>query len=193
MNFRNPQQLGDWLSENKIDTSQWGIGTAKSIANLWHEVMSGDSELSHEPLVRKVQVATLHVYQNVSQKDPYQQDGPSKNRQLIEAVQTFDDGRKRARNRPPSEKIKRGETAQAAALRCLHEEVGCTQENILSAPRLLQTETIHRDSPSYPTLASEFTIHTLEVNVIGLPSDNFSTTNLADDDPVCLIEWCWRV
>lgn len=178
MNFQSPQLLGDWLHNNAIDTSQWGSGTTKSIANLWQELASGDSKLTPEPPLRKVQVATLFVFQN--------------QRQLIEAVQTFDDGRTRLRNRPPSEKMKRGESAESAALRCLREEVGCTSKNILTPPRLLKTETIRRDSPSYPSLASEFTIHTLEVGVIGLPSEDFSTQNQAVDDPIRVISWCWR-
>lgn len=177
MNFQSPQQLEEWLSNHKIDTSHWGSGTAKRVTDLWHELASGDSELLQEPPLRKVQVVTLHVYQN--------------DRQLIEAVQTFHDGRKRVRNRPPSEKIKRGETAKAAALRCLQEEVGCTTKNILSPPHLLKTESTHSDSPSYPTLPSQFTVTLVSVHVIGLPTDDFSTENRAENDPVRSTEWCW--
>lgn len=179
MNFQSPQQLEEWLNQHKIDTSQWGKGTTKRITDLWHELACGDSELTPEPPLRKVQVVTLHVYQD--------------DRQLIEVVQTFHDGRKRVRNRPPSEKMKRGESAKAAALRCLEEEVGCTQKNILSPPQLLKTESSHIDSPSYPTLPSQFTVSTCSVHVVGLPTNNFSTENRADNDPVRLTEWCWSM
>lgn len=178
MNFQSPQHLGDWLRNNDIDTSLWGRGSAKSVADLWQELVSGDCEIALHPLLRKVQVATLYILQN--------------DHQLIESVQTFADGRKRFRNRPPSEKMKKGETAETAVYRCLQEEIGCTPENIRSDPHLLKTEIILRESPSYPSLASEFTIHTFEVWVVDLPSGSFTTENQAEDDPVRTIGWCWR-
>lgn len=178
MNFEDPQQLKEWLHRRAIDTSQWGCGAAKTVTNLWQELVTGDSELQLDPPLRKVRVVSVLVYQN--------------DQQLIEAIQTFDDGRTRHPNRAPSEKMKPGETPEAAALRCLYEEASCTIDNVLTPPQLIKVETIYRDSPSYPTLQSEFVFHTLELSVQGLPTADFVTTNLATDDPIRAIHWSWR-
>lgn len=177
MAFENPRQLTNWLAQQKIDTTQWGQGTAKSIDDLWHELNGGDSQLDESPLLRRVNVVTLLAYQN--------------DWQLIEAVQTFADGRQRFPNRAPSEKVMLGESPSSAAVRCLQEEVGATRRNLLSPPSHLKTEQVRSTSPSYPTLPTEFTFYTFRVELTGLPNHNFVTHNQATNDPVRSIRWTW--
>lgn len=177
MRFSDPQQLAVWLTHHDVDIAQWGQGTAKSVVDLWNELVCGDSRLDDNPLLRRVSVATLLAYQ----------DGW----QLIEATQTFEDGRQRCRNRAPSEKMMLNESPQSAAIRCLQEEVGATSNNILSPPTLVKTETVRSDSPSYPTLLTEFTFYTLRVELQGLPTIDFVTHNQATNDPVKSIGWTW--
>lgn len=177
MEFLTPHHLDDWLRSQSINTSQWGTGIAKSTDDLWHEIVVGESLLQFDPLLRIVQVASVLVTQG--------------GRQLIESVQIFRDGRKRYPQRLPSEKMKPNETPEAAAIRCLHEEVAWPRLMLLSQPQLINTQTRLADSPSYPGLTSEFTLHTVKVEVQGLPRSDFVTINQASQDPVASFHWRW--
>ncbi|MEM7131795.1 MAG: NUDIX domain-containing protein [Chloroflexota bacterium] len=190
MNISGPDQLADWLNNNGIDTSHWGIGNAKSLNDLWHEILVGESHFQSHSLLRRVEVSSVRIIQRVVySRDPSIE---SKDWQLIEAVQIFHDGRKRFPNRNPSEKMKRGETPEEAAWRCLYEEVGCTETDVINSPKLIHTEERRLESPSYPGLESLFTMHLLECRVQGLPEHEFQTVNQAGHDPVATIQWRWE-
>lgn len=178
MKFSSPEELAAWLQHHQIDTRHWGTGNAKSVADLWREVQAGESHFEDGHALRRVHVASLVVIQD--------------DKQLIEALQVFHDGRKRVSDRAPSEKLKLGETAQAAARRCLWEEIGCSEENVVSPPILIRTEEQLLDSPSYPGLTSRFKLHLVRCAVRGLPAEEFVTRNRAQDDPVASLHWRWE-
>ena len=102
--------LKSLLKSRRVDTSRWGKGNAKTVESLYAELASGEVELRDTPFRR---VLTGVVQLIIRQGDNV----------LIEAEQVFYDGRRRARNIPPAEKMLPGETYLDATRRCLFEEL----------------------------------------------------------------------
>jgi len=177
--FPTPDQLNSWLHAQQIDTSRWGEGEAKSVADLWQELQHGESTLQGDPALRRVRVAEVYVVRG----DQF----------LIERAQHFADGRIRSRNRPPSEKMHPNETSLAAAQRCLIEELAVDPTTISIASQQIAIRTIRKQSDSYPNLLSEYTFYTVYTQVDSLPSGSFVTPNAAhsDGDPVIAHQWDW--
>lgn len=177
--FKDAHSLVHWLHQHGIDSSTWGQGESKTAVNLWQEIEMGEANLQTTPLRRSLAVVELVVHQ----------DGLV----LLELAQEMADGRIRYRNRLPSEKLKPGETAVAAAWRCLWEEIGleAAQAQLLSPTP--QAKTVIRDSASYPGLQTEYTTYRLETAVEGLPQRPFWQDNAAyrQGDPVRRHRWGW--
>lgn len=178
--FSSEQALRMWLAEKGIDTSQWGKGAAKSVANLWQEIMNGDTRLQDKPPLRLVQVTEVVI-----------RDG---DKVLVEAEQEFGNGSRRQRNRLPSEKMRLDENVREAALRCLKEELGIDSESVtfLDAPPAKYK--LMKESPSYPGLPTQYTFYRLETAVTGLPTGDFWRDNaaFAHGDPIRRHKWRWR-
>jgi hypothetical protein len=178
--WSDPQELAEWLQMQKVDISQWGEGNAKAVADLWLELVQGESILELDPVRRRVEVVRVLIWQ----------DG----RLLLEIEQLLENGRSRHRHRPPSEKLKPGESYLSAARRCLHEELGLTDDQFhlhLDSHRRHETAEI---SPSYPHLLTGYTFHDIEVESDYLPSYAFWRNNIArtQGDPVQRHLWDWR-
>ncbi len=178
--FDGPDELAEWLEENGIDTAMWGIGPFKSIANLWDETRQGEVFFEADPPLRVVQVVQLLV----------QHDDTT----LFEVEQVFRNGKRRFRNQPPSEKIKRNENSIDAAYRCLNEELGIGRDQVDFMSMEHEREEIVTDSPSYPGLLTRFTMQKFRVRVSGLPEEEFWRENSAakEGDPVSRHLWAWR-
>lgn len=177
--FKYINELVIWLHDNHIDTSFWGEGNAKSVMQLWSEVSSGEVTLLENPPRRIVNVVQVII---------------RRERQvLLEVEQILENGNRRFRNQPPSEKIKPGENCQDAALRCLQEELSVHPESI-KLSRRCQTRTELQDSFSYPGLLTEYTFHMVDAVVSDLPEDAFWRSNkaLISGDPVKHHLWVWR-
>jgi ADP-ribose pyrophosphatase YjhB (NUDIX family) len=179
--FKDAEDLQAWLNERGIDTRSWGTRDNKLVVDLWNEIDKGDAELQDDPLLRLV-----NVVQVVIRKE---------NLVLLEAEQELGSGRRRYRNRPPSEKMRRGESVVDAALRCLEEELRVdTHLATLDESTCTQVSQVI-DSPSYPGLSTRYTFHTIEATVKGLPTADFWRENSAFDqhgDPVKRHRWVWR-
>ena len=91
--FTSSQQLVLWLGEQGIDLERWGEGEAKSVADLWLEILNGETTLHESPPRRQVQVVELLIVRG--------------EQALIEAMQELANGERRYRNHLPAEKIKR--------------------------------------------------------------------------------------
>lgn len=172
--------LEEWLVDSQIDITFWGEGNAKSVTNLWEEYSSGEIQFMDNPPRRGVHVVQIFI---------------CRERQiLIEAEQELENGRRRFRNQPPSEKIKPGETHLQAATRCLQEELGLTQNTFVFLPDTYQCRQEVTDSLSYPGLTTEYTFHTIKAQVVGLPDEEFWRENTAvkAGDPVVRHLWVWR-
>ncbi len=72
----NPVALDDLLRANGIDTSQWGAGRSKTVADLWAEIVAGETRLRTQPFRREV----LGVVEVIIRKGDHI---------LIESCQTF--------------------------------------------------------------------------------------------------------
>jgi len=113
---------------------------------------------------------------------------------LIETRQVFASGMTRQRHLPPAEKMQPGERPIDTAMRCLREELGVAHDaiDIIATSHPLRRE-VHV-SPSYPGLATEYTFHTVEARVQGLPDDDFATHEYSPDGHARIIrhDWTWR-
>lgn len=179
-NFENADDLQKWLNTNGVDTSLWGEGNAKSVDNLWDEWISGEIMFQERPLLRQVNVVQILI---------------RKSKQLLlEAEQELDDGQRRFRNQPPSEKMKPGESYTDAAMRCLQEELGIRAENITFLTGTYEQLQRESDSLSYPGLKTQYIFHMVEAQVKELPDKNFWRDNQAygSGDPVRRHLWAWR-
>jgi 8-oxo-dGTP pyrophosphatase MutT (NUDIX family) len=171
--------LTHWLHTHQIDTTTWGQGAAKQVADLWQELVAGESTLQADPPLRCVAVVEVIV----------EREG----QRLVETAQHFADGRVRARNRPPSEKLKPGETPLAAAQRCLVEELAIEHSRITVAQQAITQRITLDESGSYPGLTTRYTFYCVYLQVAGLPTTPFTTENAAHGhgDPVTAHQWGW--
>lgn len=174
--------LEAWLAAAGIPLEQWGRGQAKTVADLWTEIASGEATLRDNPPRREVAVAQVLIRRG--------------DQLLIEIEQELSDGRRRMRQRPPSEKLQGGEDALAAARRCLAEELGLA----LPVTQLYEVEppdTFSRVSPSYPGLPTRYAVHTVRVDdealpLAELPPADFWRDNRGNTDPIRRHLWGWR-
>ncbi|KAL7106797.1 hypothetical protein ACP275_06G015400 [Erythranthe tilingii] len=190
--FASPQSLSDWLKPRLAADSfgSWGVkpGT-KNIHNLWLEIAEGETFLADSvPPVRTVEVVIVRVIRN---------DGKI----LIESHQELSNGAVRHRGRPLSEKMKPGESVDAAVHRAVKEELGSlvtdagpfetvSQSNgvggvngrvkILPGSYVKKVE--ERVSASYPGLPACYVLHMVDADVEGLPEGEFCTEELDEYD-----------
>ncbi len=174
--------LKDSLISGGIELSQWGAGRAKSVENLLDEIHAGETRLETDPLVRVLS----GVVQVIIRRD----DG----RILIENEQVFVDGRRRARNIPPAEKMLPHESVPQAARRCLMEELQIHPDDIEIYPDTITCREESRLSWSYPGLSSLYTIHRIEACVRGIPINDFSTSEHDNPGETAVAEhhWVWK-
>jgi ADP-ribose pyrophosphatase YjhB (NUDIX family) len=180
MTFTSVVQLEAWLKANGMDTALWGVGGAKSVQNLWSELIAGESQLQADPPLRLVQVVNVIIRQG--------------QHLLVEAKQEFGENQTRDRSSPPAEKIKPGESPVEAAIRCLQEEMEVNPDRVKILAWTAEPEQVRLESPSYPGLISNYIRYEVEAKVAGLPRRPFSTIETAHDDgdPVKNHQWLWK-
>ncbi|XP_041995466.1 uncharacterized protein LOC121745576 [Salvia splendens] len=180
--FATPQTLSDWLRPRLAADlfGSWGVkpGT-KNVHNLWLEITEGETDLADSiPPVRTVEVVVARIVRG---------DGKI----LIESHQELSNGDVRRRGRPLSEKMKPGESVEAALYRAVREELGLgssveigtlgsgnRDENrgiVRLVPESYTKKVEERASASYPGLPARYVLHTVEAEVEGLPEGEFST------------------
>ena len=143
--------LTDFLAFHGVDTAAFGVGTAKSLAQLAGEIAAGESVLSLDEdgrVVRDAAGACVNVYHRTA-------DG--RLLRLVEDRQELANGlvRRRDLNSSIGEKLMRGERPLAGARRALREELGLDVDPPLRADYLMLRVT---DSFSYPGLRSRYAI-----------------------------------
>uniref|UniRef100_A0A5B7BM95 Uncharacterized protein n=1 Tax=Davidia involucrata TaxID=16924 RepID=A0A5B7BM95_DAVIN len=174
--FATPQSLSEWLRPRLPSDSfaSWGVkpGT-KNVHNLWLELSEGETSLADStPPVRTVDVVIVRIIRK---------DG----RVLVESHQELSDGTVRNRSRPLSEKMKPGETVEAAVVRAVKEELGsiiwgssgnCDASGILRiVPNSYTKKVEERVSASYPGLPACYVLHSVDAQMDGLPDSEFCT------------------
>lgn len=178
----SPEALNTLLMAGGVDTSRWGNGQAKSVDDLWAEIVAGESHIRTQPLLRVVLGAV-----NVRiRRGEYV---------LIETRQVFASGMTRQRHIPPAEKMLPGEHPTDTAIRCLREELGVPRHHIESVISVPPPRREVRLSPSYPGLNTAYTFYTVEARVQGLPDVDFSTCEYHADGLAWIMrhEWAWQL
>lgn len=172
--------LAAWLAAQAIDVGAWGRDGAKRVADLWHELASGDCVLQAAPAVRQIQLVAVRIQRGDDV--------------LLELAQELADGTRRERLILPSEKMRPGEDVLAAARRGLLEELHLAPADVELLPDSYRLRRRQMDSPSYPGLPTVYLIHRLDAIVPGLPDADFWRDNLAfgAGDPVRRQQWGWR-
>ena len=170
-------ELTTWLEQAGIDLTLWGKDGAKTAVHLHRELEVGDCELRNNPPRRVVNVVELII--------------THEGKQLMEVAQEMANGRLRHRNLHPAEKMKMGESVEAAAIRCAEEELGAAISIIGDTHRQRKREAV---SASYPMLTTQYTIHSVKTAVYNLPDDDFwcDNSSFTDGDPVRRHQWGWR-
>ncbi|CAL5364632.1 unnamed protein product [Camellia sinensis] len=175
--FATPQSLSDWLKPRLPSDSfaSWGVkpGT-KNVHNLWLELSEGETSLADtNPPIRTVEVVIVRIIGK---------DG----RFLIESHQELSDGTVRNRCRPLSEKMKPGETLDAAVVRAVREELGSIIGAFFDSgivrvvPNSYAKNVEERNSVSYPGLPACYVLHSVDAWVDGLPDGEFWTEEGAE-------------
>lgn len=167
--------------------SSWGaVPGTKTLANLFLELAVGDCALdaASPRVVRAVHVATVRIRNR-------------RGARLVETRQLLSDGTVRRRGpRPLSEKMRPGESPEAAAARAVREELGArARVRILGGAGARVEE---RESASYPGLPARYVLHAVDAEVVdGVPEDGeFETEEAGEDDAAGAITvkrhyWDW--
>jgi hypothetical protein len=166
--FPTPTALRTWLHERGVPTDTWGTAAAKSVDDLFAEVAAGESALFEvEAATPTAPTRALRTVRVVS----LLLSPPSSSSSLVlaEASQVLPDGRVRRRGLLPlSEKIKGGESWEAAARRGVEEELASAAvADRSSQPPLVSLDlSSHvvelgplRDAASYPGLPTRYEVH----------------------------------
>ena len=172
-------ELEALLAASPIDLSTWGVDDAKTMADLWREIMAGETQLQVEPLRRVVSVVQVIIVRG--------------NLVLVETQQVLQDGRTRSRELPPSEKMHPGEHPADAATRCLREELEVEPGEVELVNTAHPPTRQSRASPSYPGLQTDYLFHRVDVRVPSLPDQAFATAEAVTGDAlVTRHDWAWR-
>ena len=174
------EALRRWLARQQIDASSWGHDGAKRPSDLWEELRSGDCQLQEDPPLRVIKLVEIIIRRG--------------ERILMERAQELTDGSRRARDIPPSEKMRPHEDVETAALRGLEEELQVSPSQVLLEPNTIQRRQRQADSPSFPGLPTQYTIYSIEAMVADLPEAPFWRDNGAFNhgDPVRRQLWAWE-
>ncbi|MAT41639.1 MAG: hypothetical protein CL609_04805 [Anaerolineaceae bacterium] len=164
--FLSVEELKSWLIKNQIPIQEWGLGHAKTILQLYHEINKGECKLLNDPPKR-----ILPVVQVIIQRDHLV---------LVELEQELSDLRKRKRCLPPSEKMKPDETWLSAAIRCLDEELSLQPNQFTILSKNCEPIIHERLSQSYPGLPSQYHVYSVHVRANDLPEIEFWTDEKAD-------------
>lgn len=143
--------------------------------NLWLEIAEGETFLADSvPPVRTVEVVIVRIIRD---------DG----KVLVESHQELSDGAIRPRGRPLSEKMKPGESVEAAVNRAVDEELGSLLKDgtlndviVRIRPRSYVKKVEERASTSYPGLPACYVLHTVDAEVDGLPEGEFCTEEVSE-------------
>ncbi|OEL19326.1 hypothetical protein BAE44_0019655 [Dichanthelium oligosanthes] len=155
--------------------SSWGaVPGTKTLLNLFLELSHGDCTLNAPAappprVVRAVHVATVRIRNR-------------RGARLVETRQLLSDGTVRSRGpRPLSEKMRPGESPEAAAARAVREELGERARVRIGDAAGARVE--ERESASYPGLPARYVLHAVDAEVVdGVPEDGaFETEETGED------------
>uniref|UniRef100_A0A0E0LFJ8 Nudix hydrolase domain-containing protein n=1 Tax=Oryza punctata TaxID=4537 RepID=A0A0E0LFJ8_ORYPU len=177
--------LGSRLPASAL--ASWGTAPGtKTLLNLFLELSQGECVLisaatapaaPQHPVVRAVHIASVRIRN-------------SRGALLMETGQLLSDGTLRSRGglRPLSEKMRPGETPEAAAVRAVREELGeRVRVRILGGEEARVEE---RESASYPGLHARYVLHAVDAEVVeGIPEEGeFDTEEGGEHEDKVVVE-----
>lgn len=174
--FKNDDQLKQWLLVNRIDTSQWGLDGAKTVADLFNEIEKREAMLKVSD--GKVVIVRSVIRLVVRESPGALRSGLGTYRHLVCMRQKLGDGRMRERNQLPSEKIYDGEEPMAAASRVAIDELGKStldKATIKLFPESLIEWSETTPSLNFPHLLAQHLFYQVDTLIRGLPMEPFSS------------------
>lgn len=165
-----------------INTAEWGIGQAKTLAHLQKEIESGETVLvtsSTGKLLRKVIGGGADIFYTSPDGKKYR---------LKEDRQVFKDGRERRRDFgwAVSEKMRPDEDPRIAMIRGIQEELGISGGVDLEE---IETDEETLNSPSYPGLQSQYVRHKFRMT---LNKDQFNPDGYVEEQPDKSTYFVWE-
>jgi len=205
--LKGPAQLEAHLRGNGISTAGFGIGTAKTLQSLLHELQDRACFLTEQAaptpgshLVSKLVRVVEPVFICLRYR----------NQILVQESQKLPDGRLRARRMLLAEKKepRDGGGLPAIVVRMMHELLNIKQklleqEGVLNIRNdTYQFEVEHIDSPSYPGLPSIYRTHYVQVDILepagaevfkscGLPNGSAFSTSVKGKLGTTTFFWKW--
>ncbi|KAI8565145.1 hypothetical protein RHMOL_Rhmol03G0238000 [Rhododendron molle] len=153
--FATPQSLSDWLKHRLPSDSFASWGVKPGTKNV------------HNLFLELSEGETTLINDNDDSSPP-----------------ELSDGTVRDRNRPLSEKMKPGETLEAAVARAVREELGSVIGDGDGVVRIVPDSYVkkveERVSVSYPGLPARYVLHSVDAVVDGLPDGDFCTEEGAE-------------
>ncbi len=183
MNHFTTHFLEMLMSVFLVDTEAWGKGEAKTINDLFGEVLGGESYLRIDgtTLTRVVEVAKIKISQALYRNRGY----------LIEVSRSLPDGRISQRNGYPAEKLKRHETPAQAVVRGIHEELQLSENNIHHMAMMPAVKEI-KSSKSYPNLQCIYILHESDVVLLNSVSICHKSMFETKEDDGTMHQWKWE-
>lgn len=135
-----------------VNFSLWGKGDARTFADYYKELVSGESILGIDShgLYRKLRIVKMLI------------EDPEKG-VLLEDYQILTDGRRRDRQQSPGGKIGAHETLEEALAREMDEELHLGKNDFTA--EFVETHGDRRDSKSYPGLDTFYEVFTVRVTL----------------------------
>ena len=155
--------LYNLLCEFEIPIRLWGQERAKTIEDLYKEVMRGESmlEVFGDKILRKTKSVRMWV-----------RDSMRRNGYLLEFGKHFSDGRYRERKQLPAQKIMGAELPNDALVRVISEKLHLEKTHYESFCDYCASGTA--ESRSYPGLTTHYSIHNFKVS-LNVPDDSLLT------------------
>ena len=148
--FKNHKQLSDWLGQNGVDLALWGVGKAKSVADLFLQVEGKERTLE---VIDGVVHTALSVMKLV-----IRQPGKPKSH-LVSNAQKLPGKAQEKRNTLPNIKLSDGEAPRHACIRGVLEELGSVvpdESKIAPITSSLVTWSEFNISSSFPAISSHY-------------------------------------
>ena len=182
--INNIEELHQVLLKYGINTSRYGCDQAKTILQLYGEIVDGETILydKNGSLERQLNVVYVLIIKN--------------DKILLEKQQTLPTGQIRNRNIPLAEKLKSDENWKPAAIRGIVEELSYLDKDTKIDLAITVDFDSHKQfiektfSKSYPGIATTYLTHVVPATVSGIPDIDFKSFEKREDGYL-ITEWTW--
>jgi hypothetical protein len=181
LDIRDEEALRALLEGRGFDTSTWGEGATKSVADLWEELDEGETQIlqAGNELIRRTHVAAVDVMANLSSGERYQ---------LVESKQIYTGGWVRERSLITSlaEKIKPTEDTEMAVRRAVAEELGI---QALKNLELLGEQVMYKPSTTFNGISTQLLLRLAKVEIA---EEDFDPDGYVEHQAEKSVYFSWR-